>query len=67
MARIIDKNVVSFGEITEGTIFRYEDEAFMKTDEINNSGAAINLESGFWYDFSNNDKVVVINATIVIE
>ena len=62
------KKYVDFGTLNAGDTFWSEDRYYMKVEEYYGDGIdAIDLESGIIVEFCADEKVVPVNAKLVIE
>lgn len=74
MMEVIDKkhrNDCFFENLKTGAIFEYDDEYYIKSDNIDvdlhEQLYAVNLETGKTKRFAKNDKVLVCDAKVYIE
>ena len=65
-----DKNHFDFSRLTNGDVFRYQDDVFMVIKEIENKNGgiynAIDLESGELTFFYTDEEVVAVKAELVV-
>lgn len=74
MMEVVDKKYrkdCSFGSIKVGAVFKYDNEHYIKSDNIDADTHeqlyALNLEAGKTKRFAKNDKVLVCDAKLYVE